>query len=98
MKTFESFNKYLDLMVSASSEEEKTKIKTEFDIFFASLDAKEKKDFTKFQISIAEKVKLEMLDIENEGLENYLFLQILRKSKKDKILSYDELKRDMGWN
>ena len=98
MKTFESFNKYLDLMVNASSEEEKSRIKNEFDVFFTSLDAKGKKDFTKFQLSVAEKVKLEMLDIENEGLEDYLFLQILRKSKKDKLLSYDELKRDMGCN
>ena len=63
MKTFENFQSFLDRMVNASTEQEKINIKNEFDSFFASLDAKEKKDFTKFQISVAEKVKLEMLDI-----------------------------------
>ncbi len=66
MKTYENFQTYLDRMLSASSEKEKDKIKHEFDTFFATLNAEEKKDFQAFQINIAESVKREMKEIESQ--------------------------------
>lgn len=66
MKAFESFQTYLDRMLSASSEKEKDKIKHEFDTFFTTLNADEKKDFKAFQINIAESVKREMKEIERQ--------------------------------
>lgn len=67
MNNFQSFQTYLDRMGNASNENDKKLIKQEFDKFFGKLDAKAKKEFTQFQINIAEKIKVDMLTIISES-------------------------------
>ena len=62
---FQSFQTYLDRMGNAICESDKKKIKQEFDIFFHNLDSNAKKEFTQFQISISEKIRIEINTIKN---------------------------------
>ncbi len=62
---FQSFQTYLDRMGNAITENDKKSIKQEFDVFFLKLDLEGKKEFTQFQISIAEKIKSEIITIKN---------------------------------
>ncbi len=74
------------------------KIKNEFDDFFAKLSSQQKDKFIQFQLTEAEIIKLEMLSIENEEFEDYLFLKILCERENDETISFDEFKKGMNQN
>lgn len=65
MNNFHSFQTYLNRMENAISENDKKDVKKEFDIFFHNLDFNAKKEFTQFQMSIAEKIRIEINTIKN---------------------------------
>jgi hypothetical protein len=65
MNNFHSFQTYLNGMENALSENDRKDIKKEFDIFFHNLDSNGKKEFNQFQMSIAEKIRIEINTIKN---------------------------------
>lgn len=38
-----------------------------------------------------------LIVIENEGLEDYFFSELMIDMKDDETVSYDEMKKEMGW-
>jgi hypothetical protein len=54
-----------------------------------------KKQRSSFSVDDIEKI---LMIIENEDVENYLMLQIMRDRKDEETMTYDELKAEMGWN
>ena len=54
-----------------------------------------KKQRSSFSVDDIEKI---MTVIDNEDVENYLMLEIMRDRKDEETMTYDELKTEMGWN
>ena len=54
-----------------------------------------KKQRSSFSVDDIEKI---MTVIDNEDVENYLMLEIMRDRKDEETMTYDELKAEMGWN
>jgi parvulin-like peptidyl-prolyl isomerase len=53
-----------------------------------------KKQRSSFSVDDIEKI-LQIID--NEDVDNYLMLQIMRERKDEETISYDDFKEQMGW-